>query len=118
MIGVITFILGGVAGFAFGRGRSIVREREIEEELARRSLPPATDQSSALPQDAYRPPDTTAIINLPVDAEDFDQLSEAICTCFAAVKEDKAAGEAVTAADRATPARAAATGPVTATGLP
>lgn len=44
-----------------------------------------------LPQDAYRPPDASAVINVPVDAEDFAQLAEAFCVCFTELEAEHGA---------------------------
>lgn len=53
---------------------------------------------SPLPTEEYREPDRTAVIKLPVDAEDFDQLGDAICACYAALKGEAGPGVDVDAA--------------------
>ncbi len=119
MVPILTFLFGGTAGFALGRGFSLKKEREMQEEQERlrrqgaqrpAPLPPsdaddagahplATGGPSPLPQDPYRAPLPDAIIHLPVDEEDFEQLKAAICTCYLAVKEEKGPDHLVTAAE-------------------
>lgn len=114
IIPVITLVLGGVGGFAFGRGRGIQREKQLRSDLeesqkrlaqshqeaAVMALPPASaDAPSPLPQDQYREPDPNALVNLPVDREDFVMLRQAICQCLDALGEEKDEGELVTAGE-------------------
>lgn len=76
---ILALAFGSVGGFALGRGISILREDKREQQKA---LPPARSQvPTPMPQDAYRSPDPTAVINAPIDAEDFRQMAEAFCVC-------------------------------------
>lgn len=83
--------VGGAGGWAIARAQ---KERDRRSRARRRGLPPPDDgprptPPSPLPQETYRAPDPAAVINVPVDAEDFDQMAEAFCVCFAALEQDR-----------------------------
>jgi len=120
IIPLLSLLMGSVGGFLFGRGRSLDKEQQAEEERKRleaelaalqsgggpRPLPPMPRPQQGdiiwpinqgdglgagqgpLPTDQYRPPDRTAVIKLPVDDEDFEQLGDAICTCYRALEKE------------------------------
>lgn len=93
---LVSLLLGSVGGYAVGRGQKIAGEAdrkrelaELREKLERLALP-SGQVPSPLPLEPYREPDTSAVINIPVDADDFAQLSEAMCACLAALHEEAA----------------------------
>jgi len=96
----ITFLVGGGIGFAAGhatKGNSV--KAELDELRQRLALAQGrgTPVPALLPTEEYREPDTAAVINLPVDKEDFLQLHQAMCECFAALKEEVGVEGVVTA---------------------
>jgi hypothetical protein len=102
IIPFLTFLVGGGIGFAAGHATSNKEAKAELEELRRRlqiAQGNGTPIPALLPGDEYREPDRTAVINLPIDAEDFKQLHEAMCECLRALKSDKAEGEKVTDAE-------------------
>lgn len=83
--------LGGVGGYAVARGRSAAREEDLRRQAARAALPPAASSGpvpTPMPQEQYRAPDPAAVINVPVDAEDFQQMAEAFCVCYRALEKE------------------------------
>lgn len=97
----ITFVVGGGLGFVVGRS---VENKEVKAELVelRRRLEIAQGRSSTpvpalIPSNEYRDPDREAVINLPVDKEDFTQLHEAMCSCVAALRAEKDEGQTISA---------------------
>lgn len=106
MIGsFLTFVLGGGLGFAVGKGLAAKKNEEQEAEVKelKRLVAAANARSgpmpAILPASSYREPDRSAIINLPVDREDFDQLHEAVCACALALRAELAAGNVITSED-------------------
>jgi hypothetical protein len=88
--------VGGVGAYAVTKGRCAVRQIELERRLkaaATKALGPAAGGTvpTPIPQDPYRPPDAGAVINVPVDTEDFAQLAEAFCVCFTELKAESGA---------------------------
>lgn len=77
----LTFVLGG--GLGLWAGRKAATQAQAQQQQA---LPPGAEAAAAgpaaLPSAPYRAPDVTAVINLPVDAEDFAQLRAAVCACL------------------------------------
>lgn len=99
---LIAAALGGAGGWALARGRSAMREDELRRELQRRrSIPPTKPEPgpggvpTPLPQDAYRQPDPASVINVPEDAEDFQQMAEAFCVCFRELQREHGAAPSV-----------------------
>lgn len=97
---IVGGVLGGAGVYAWARGRATLREDELRRRLAAKpkALPPAGGGGpvpTPLPQDQYRPPDPQAVINVPVDAEDFAQLAEAFCVCYAELKAESGAAPSV-----------------------
>ncbi len=86
--------LGGAGGYAFGRARAALQK----EAPTRPALPAARPNGpvpSPLPQEQYREPDAGAVINIPVDAEDFRQMVEAFCVCFHELRREHGAHPSV-----------------------
>lgn len=90
IVPLLTLVLGGGVGYLVGRKGATTDSR------ASKALAPAQDTIPApvsAPREAYRPPDRAAVINLPYDAEDFEQLRAAVCEGF---KDLAASGHQVT----------------------
>lgn len=86
--------IAGAGGYIIARRRSATREagvrRRLEEEK-RKELAAAGVNGpvpTPLPQEGYREPDPAAMINTPIDAEDFRQMQEAFCICYRALLKD------------------------------
>jgi hypothetical protein len=75
---LVGLALTGLGGYAFGRGRAIGREQELQGQLAN-SVP------LALPASSHREPLPDAVLLLPQDAEDFTLLRQAVCDCYAEI---------------------------------
>ena len=85
----------GVGGWALARMRGSMKEEQLRrqvEEGHRKALAAggSTGQGvpTPLPQQRYREPDPAAVINVPVDAEDFRQMADAFCVCYGALHDD------------------------------
>jgi hypothetical protein len=88
----ITFVIGGGIGFAAGQAtKSKAAQAELAELRRRLELAQSrgTPVPALLPDEEYREPDTSAVINLPIDKEDFRQLHQAMCECAAALREEQ-----------------------------
>lgn len=102
IVSFVTFVLGSSLGYAVSQGLAAKEREKLDTELRelrrRVELAQARGVSAPaiLPSAEYREPDLAAIINLPVDQEDFDQLHEAMCACVTALRHDKAEGEMIT----------------------
>lgn len=87
--------LGGTTGYVVGR---LKRGRTVK---TTRALPPASQPPapgavpSPLPQESYRRADPAAVINVPIDAEDFRQMAEAFCVCFHELRHEHGRDPAV-----------------------
>lgn len=87
---LIALGVAGAGGYMLAR-RGSLSEKEVKRRIAeskQRALAAAT-VPSPLPQDPYREPDPAAVINTPVDAEDFSQMQEAFCVCYRALLEQE-----------------------------
>jgi len=86
--------VAGAGGYILAR-RGMFSEKEVKrriDESKQEALMAAAKRSvegTPLPQDAYRPPDPAAVINTPVDAEDFAQMKQAFCVCYQSLLEDE-----------------------------
>jgi hypothetical protein len=87
--------LAGAGGWAYARARGSVKEEQLRrqiEEGKRKALAAGGSSGQGvptpLPQQQYREPDPGAVINVPVDAEDFRQMQDAFCVCYRALRED------------------------------
>lgn len=91
--------LGGAGCYAITRRISTLREDELRRRLEekQKALPPSPSGPvpTPLPQDQYRPPDAQAVINVPVDAEDFAQLAEAFRVCHEELAAENGAAPTV-----------------------
>lgn len=89
--------LGGAGGYALSRVHAYQREQQMQRELAAARemkalpcppIPKPAMVPSPLPQEKYRAPDPKAVINVPIDKDDFAQMAEAFCTCWNALREE------------------------------
>lgn len=106
MIGtIIAAVAIAVGGYAVGRTRSLQREEELRAQVMQarhRSLPkilPAGRAPVATFLEAHRNPAPTSIVALPVDREDFELLTEAVCECLAALVANRTEGKTVAAGE-------------------
>jgi hypothetical protein len=86
---IVAVGLAGAGGYFLAR-RGALSEKEVRRRIeeSKQKAIAAARTPSPLPQEAYRPPDPAAVINTPVDAEDFAQMQEAFCVCYRALLED------------------------------
>lgn len=75
---LLSLVVTGGIGYVFGR-KTAAKEGTSSQA---QPTPDATPVPVPPPREAYRAPDRTAVINLPYDAEDFEQLRSAVCEGF------------------------------------